>query len=212
MTNKLHLECLASRRNPWRTSSSPLLGETDCLADILKPGDVDWPAVRHGLPLSKHTDAIPLPSTPFKAQIQYAEQVKVLSANYQRSKLPCVKPSPFYKLSSELVLEVFRHTRLEDVGPLANTCKLFREIFGRNQEAIYRGIEREQYPATETLYGDSTHRQRWQLENFTAQLSELDVPKAANQIFLTEVCIIIIFSIISMPFVSISINIPCHAK
>ena len=181
LPKQLHMEYLGRRNNPWEISSS-IRSKTDCLANILTHDDFDWPAISYGMPLKKHENMMLAPSTPAKAQFRYTEQIKLLEAKYERSRLPPTKPSPFGKLPRELVLEVFKQAQLNDFHQLANTCSMFRNLFSTSQATIYRGMEQSQYSLTITLYGDSTCRHHWQKANLNALLSRIDIKPFAKTI------------------------------
>ena len=68
------------------------------------------------------------------------------------------RPSPFDKLPSELILKVMQHTHITSLRGFVNSSKINRSIFDANSNAIFRGMEIEQFSEWKWLFGDSNHR------------------------------------------------------
>lgn len=83
---------------------------------------------------------------------------KIHKARHQRLKEHKQHPSPFEKLPSDLVLKLVQHTHLRDISELSKTSAINQRIFKTNENAIFRGIEIEQFPEWKWLFGDSKHR------------------------------------------------------
>lgn len=79
-------------------------------------------------------------------------------AKRQRLKKQKRSPSPFEKLPSELIIKVMQHTHLNDLLDLVNSSETNQSIFEANKNAIYRGIEIEQFSDWKWLFGDTMHR------------------------------------------------------
>ena len=79
-------------------------------------------------------------------------------AKRQRLKKHKRRPSPFEKLPSELIVKVMQHTHLKDLLDLVNSSETNQSIFEANINAIYRGIEIEQFSDWKWLFGDTMHR------------------------------------------------------
>ena len=70
-----------------------------------------------------------------------------------------------------------QHTHLRSIPKLGNSSAIDRSIFEANQNAIFRGIEIEQFPEWQWLFGDSKHRTSAQSQHLKdAILSETYSP------------------------------------
>ena len=98
---------------------------------------------------------------------------KVHKANRQQLKQKKRRPSPIEKLPSDLILKLMQHTHLRNIPELANSSAINQSIYNANQNAIFRGIEIEQFPEWKWLFGDSKHRSSAQSQHLKdAILSE----------------------------------------
>ena len=79
-------------------------------------------------------------------------------AKRQRLKKQKRRPSPFEKLPSELIIKVMQHTHLNDLLDLVNSSEINQSIFEANKNAVYRGIEIEQFSDWKWLFGDTMNR------------------------------------------------------
>ena len=78
--------------------------------------------------------------------------------NDQRLKKQKQRLSPIQKLPSDLVLELMRHTNVQDICSLVNSNLIHRRIFKKNKGAVFRGMETEQFSEWNWLFGNSKHR------------------------------------------------------
>ena len=83
---------------------------------------------------------------------------KTHKADYQRLKKQKQRGSAFEKLPTDLILMLMQHTHWRDVYNLSNSSAINRGIFQANEKAIFRGMEIEQFPEWEWLFGNSKRR------------------------------------------------------
>ena len=67
-------------------------------------------------------------------------------------------PSPFERLPTDLVLKTMQHTHPLNLLGLINSSVINQQIFRANSNAIFRGMEIEQFAEWKWLFGDSKHR------------------------------------------------------
>lgn len=87
------------------------------------------------------------------------------------------RPSPFEKLPSELVLKLMQHTQLQNIVDLIKSSPINRKIFRANDEAVFRGIEIEQFPEWKWLFGDSKYRTSAQSQHLKNAIMSENRPK-----------------------------------
>ena len=83
---------------------------------------------------------------------------KTRKADYQRLKKQKQRGSAFEKLPTDLILMFMQHTHWRDVYNLSESSAINRSIFQANGKAIFRGMETEQFPEWEWLFGNSNRR------------------------------------------------------
>lgn len=89
-------------------------------------------------------------------------------ANHQRLHKQKQHPCSFEQMPSELVLKLMQHIHLRSLLEMINSSKINQSIFKANENAVFRGIEIEQFLEWQWLFGDSKHRttaQSQQLKN-----------------------------------------------
>ena len=79
--------------------------------------------------------------------------------------------SPFRKLPSELILKLMQHIDLSNLLEFANSSKIIQCIFRANENAIYRGMEIEQFSDWKWLFGNTIHRTSAQLQHLKDAVS-----------------------------------------
>ncbi|KAL9022014.1 MAG: hypothetical protein Q9185_000755 [Variospora sp. 1 TL-2023] len=67
-------------------------------------------------------------------------------------------PCHFDRLPGELVLDIMRKTRSQDLGNLVQANKCIRSIAKSNARAIYVGIQKEQFPDFHQLFGTADQK------------------------------------------------------
>ncbi len=78
--------------------------------------------------------------------------------NDRRLKKQMQRLSPIQRLPSDLILELMRHTSVQDLYSLVNSSAIHRRIFKKNKGAVFRGMETEQFSEWKWLFGNSKHR------------------------------------------------------
>lgn len=79
-------------------------------------------------------------------------------ADHQRLKKQKQRRSPFEKLPTELILMLMQQTHWRNVYNFSNSSAINRSIFQANTKAIFCGMETEQFPEWEWLFGNSKRR------------------------------------------------------
>lgn len=101
------------------------------------------------------------------------KMMKTYKAKHQPLTRQEQRPSPFEKLPSDLVLKLMQHTHLRIVHNLINSSAINISIFRANENAVFRGMEIEQFPEWKWLFGDSKQRTLAQSQHLKdATLSE----------------------------------------
>ena len=83
---------------------------------------------------------------------------KTHKADHQRLKKQKQRRSVFEKLPSELILKLMQHTHWRNISRFGNSSAINRSIFKANKNAIFRGMETEQFAEWEWLFGHSKCR------------------------------------------------------
>ena len=90
---------------------------------------------------------------------------KTRKADYQRLKKQKQRGSTFEKLPTDLILLLMQHTHLRNIYNFSNSSAINRSIFQANRKAIFRGMETEQFPEWEWLFGNSKYRTPAQVQH-----------------------------------------------
>ena len=79
--------------------------------------------------------------------------------------------SRFRKLPPELILKLMQHIDLNSLRNFAESRVINQCIFRENEAAIYRGIEIEQFPEWNWLFGSTSHRTSAQMQHLKDAVS-----------------------------------------
>ena len=100
---------------------------------------------------------------------------KTHKADYQRLKKQKQRGSAFEQLPTDLILMLMQHTHWQSIYNLRNSSAINRGIFQANKKAIYRGMETEQFPEWEWLFGNSKRRSPAQAQNLKNAIHTMTV-------------------------------------
>lgn len=87
-----------------------------------------------------------------KAEIQKRRQIRKQRRAFRRSKRSLAS------LPNDLILEVIRHTRPDDLVNFLGSGEIARRVFADNKGAVFRGIEATQFSEMEWVFGSGRRR------------------------------------------------------